>query len=227
MPSPVSLEHRLADIVGMRPGAARVLRGYGLDFSCEGDRSLAEACEGCELDPSEVRRAIIAARAEPDDVHDWTQRPLPGLVAHLKERYHERHRADLPYLIELAHRVEKRHGHRDDCPVGMEALLARLREDLEAHLDEEEQMVFPLILNAAADGLVPATFSSARSEHDEHLGALKRARQLTADFAPPAHPCRTWHALVRGLADLERDLVNHVHLENNVLFPRAAAAGLL
>jgi regulator of cell morphogenesis and NO signaling len=227
MSSPVSLAQSLAEIVGTRPGAARVLRSYGLDFSCEGGRSLAQACEGCDVDPGEVRRALIAARAEPDDVRDWTERPLTELVAHIKERYHERHRIDLPYLIELAHRVEKRHGHREDCPRGLEDLLARLREDLEGHLDEEEQVVFPLVLNGAKDGLTARSFAPARSEHDHHLEAMKQARALTSNYAPPVHPCRTWHALMRGLADLERDLIDHVHLENNVLFPRAATEGLI
>ena len=227
MSSPVSLGQSLVEIVASRPGAARVLRSYGLDYSCEGGRSLAQACEGCDVDPVEVRRALIAARAEPDDVGDWTERPLDELVAHIKERYHERHRVDLPYLIDLAHRVEKRHGHREDCPRGLEHLLVHLREELEGHLDEEEQVVFPLVLNGAKDGLTPRSFAAARSEHDHHLEALKHARALTGDYAPPAHPCRTWHALMRGLADLERDLINHVHLENNLLFPRAAAAGLI
>lgn len=224
MSSPVSLGQSLAEIIGARPGAARVLRSYGLDYSCEGGRTLAQACEGCRVDPVEVRRALIAARSEPDDVHDWAERPLAELVSHIKERYHDRHRSDLPYLIELAHRVERRHGHRDDCPRGLEALLVALREELEGHLDEEEQVVFPLVLAGAEDGLTPSSFAGPRCEHDRHLGAMKHARALTADYAPQAHPCRTWHALVRGLADLERDLINHVHLENNVLFPRAAAA---
>jgi len=225
MSSPVEFEQSLAEIIAGRPGAAQVLRRYGLDYSGHGARSLGAACHSSRVDPDEVRRALIAARPERDDVHVWSHRPLPELVAHIKERYHERHRLDLPYLIDLAHRVERRWSAHPACPRGLEGLLVGLREDLEGHLDEEEQMVFPLIVQAAADGVVPESFASARCEHDHHLEALEAIRRLTGDLETPVRACRNWGLLYRGLVEFERDLLNHIHLENNVLFPRAAAEG--
>lgn len=223
MSSPVSYEQSLADIIAGRPGAARVLRQYGLDYSTGGERSLDQACHARALDPDQVRRALIAAKPEPDDVQAWSGRPLDELIAHIRERYHERHRLDLPYLIELAHRVERRYRSRPDCPHGLEAHLGWLREDLEGHLDEEEQVTFPLVLTESRSGVAPSTFIAARCEHDAHLEALRATRRLTRNLERPAHACRTWHSLIDGLLEFERDLLNHVHLENNVLFPRAAA----
>lgn len=227
MSSPVRLEQPLSEIVGARPGAARVLRGYGLDFCTGGEKSLGEACAGCALDPQEVRRALISARAEPDDVHVWTDRSLIELIRHIRERYHDRHRLDLPYLADLAHTVERRHSARAGCPHGLKDHLDRMREELEGHLDEEEQIVFPLIENGARLGVAAGSFAGARHEHEEFLEALRVTRRLTGDFERPIHPCRTWRVLYDGLIDLERDVMNHIHLENNVLFPRAAAQGLI
>ncbi len=212
----------LADLATQNPGAARVFHRYRLDFCCGGRRPLEEACEAKGLDPDAVRAEIEEETRAPDDVV-WAERPLGALVEHILERYHAPLRPELERLVQMARKVEAVHADKASCPRGLAAHLARFQEDTLAHLEKEERILFPLI-TMDPDARPHAPISVMMHEHTSHAANLARTRGLTTDLVPPDDACTTWRALYLGLEALERDLMDHIHLENNVLFPRALGA---
>lgn len=152
----------------------------------------------------------------PDSLHGADTEVL---IEHILTRYHDVHREQLPELIRLAQRVERVHNHHPDCPAGLSAHLERMQAELETHMQKEEQILFPMIARNM-NGMAAAPISVMRREHDDHGLALAGVHRLTNHFALPDGACNTWQTLYRGLATLENDLVNHIHLENNVLFNR-------
>ena len=129
----------------------------------------------------------------------------------------------LPELARLAKRVEHVHGERQDCPKGLSSLLTMMGEELESHMQKEEQILFPL-LSAGQFAMASGPIRVMEHEHSEHGDNLQRLSELTDDFTPPPFACVTWRALYTGMAQLRQDLMAHIHLENNVLFPMALAA---
>lgn len=214
----------LADLARANPAATRVFLRHRLDFCCGGHRTLAEACSRAGLDPAVVVREIEAEEASPEDRVWWEERPSAELIDHIEERYHARHRRDLPALLAAARRVERVHAGKPDVPVGLADHLAALAEELEQHMRKEEQVLFPMLRQGARGEAIYMPVRVLESEHDGHGQMLARVRALTSDLTIPAHACATWSALYRGLEALEADLMQHVHLENNVLFARALQA---
>lgn len=210
----------LASLATQRAGASRVFARHHLDFCCHGNVSLAEACAKRGLDPKEVIREIAAQERGPDAPSAWESRSLNSLITHLLDRYHRDHRAELPRLVTMARRVEQVHAEKAECPRGLAAAMGRLFEELDLHMQKEEQILFPLIVSgrgAAAGGPIHVM----EREHEDVAADLERIRGLTRDYVPPEGACGTWRALYLGLAEFERELMEHVHLENHILFPRA------
>lgn len=215
-----SAEPSLAELATTRPGAALVFHRLGLDFCCHGQIGLAEAARARGLDPEHVAAELRAAESGARDFERWDQRPLPELIEHLLLRYHERHRADLPPLLAMARKVETVHAAKASCPHGLAELLARVADELEQHMRKEEQVLFPLLL-AGRGRMAAPPIQAMEREHEDHGRNLALLRQVTGDHRAPPEACNTWRALYLGLAELERELMQHIHLENNVLFPRA------
>jgi regulator of cell morphogenesis and NO signaling len=213
----------LADLAVTHPGAARVFYRNGLDFCCGGQRSLADACAAKGLDPQAILAAIEAEDATIPESPRWHERPLSELVAHIVGFYHRRLRETLPDLRAMAEKVESRHADKASCPRGLAAHLEAIHGSVLDHLEKEEQILFPMILaghGARAQGPIHVM----ELEHDDHRANLERTRALTADLTAPGEACTTWRALYLGLQQLEQELMEHIHLENNVLFPRALAS---
>jgi regulator of cell morphogenesis and NO signaling len=209
----------LADLAIAHPAASRVFQRVGLDYCCGGRKALAEACASKGLDADAILSAITAEEARADLPH-WGTAPLSELIHFIVERYHEPLRAELPALISQAARVEHRHANTAGCPRGLRDLLECMHERVLEHLEKEERVLFPMILDRfgkRAAGPVRVL----EEEHDEHGRNLGRIRQFTNNFTPPPLACATWRALYLRLAALESELMDHIHLENNVLFPRA------
>jgi len=153
----------------------------------------------------------------------WELAPLSALVDHIVTHYHRRLRAWLVYLVQMAHRVEGRHRERVVCPAGLAAFLVQFQRDVLDHLEKEETIVFPAIVRGSGARLSSPIYA-LELEHQHHGSDLQRLHALTDELTPPADACATWRALYAGLAELERELMEHVHLENNILFRRALAA---
>lgn len=220
----LSPESRVGEIAVRHPLATRVFARHGIDFCCGGGVALADACAKRNVDTTEVLEEIereITSPAASSVTAPWNEAPLAELVAHIVERYHEPLREELPRLESMARKVFRVHGDKDPERLGalLESFL-RLKGELDQHLSEEEQSLFPSLLRAASDGT-----SDVQAFVDDHTRVgqeLHRIRELTDEFRVPAGACNTWNALWHGLAALETDLHEHIHLENNVLFRRAA-----
>jgi regulator of cell morphogenesis and NO signaling len=210
----------LADLAVTHPGAARVFYRHRLDFCCGGQRPFTEACEERGLDAESVLRAIEAEDPLVADTPRWDARPLPELVQHIVSTYHARLRQSLPELQAMADKVEHRHAEKDTCPRGLAAHLADVHRAVTDHLEKEEQILFPMILGGMGRR-VAAPVHVMELEHEHHRENLQVLRRLTSDLTPPDEACTTWRALYLGLQQLEQELMEHIHLENNVLFRRA------
>lgn len=232
--SPITPETIIARLATRRPGTIRVFQRHGIDFCCQGGRSLAAACEEKGIAFEALRDELAAAAAGPaGPTRDWDEAPLGELIDHVLDRYHARLREDLPRLDAMAAKVLSVHGekHPETLPA-LAATLHDLREELESHMLKEERVLFPAVraLEAAADGNqapgatlgLSGPIAMMEHEHDVAAKALAELRRLTAGYQPPAGACATFRGLYHGLAELEGDTHRHIHLENNVLFPRAA-----
>lgn len=211
----------LAELAVTRAGASRVFHRLGLDFCCHGQRSLSEACAERGLAVDELVSALAAEERPTDTPFErWDEGALDDLVEHLLQRFHEPHRAELPRLIEMARKVELVHREKPGCPQALGDHLEALAAELEQHMQKEERVLFPLV-RSGRGRMAPMPIQVMEEEHEDVGQALARTRELTNDFVAPEEACGTWRALYLGLAELERDLMEHIHLENNVLFPRA------
>ena len=210
----------LAELAVTEPGAARVFYRKGLDFCCGGRRPLDEVCAARGLDADAVVAEITVEGAAAPASPRWDLRPLPELVTFIVDHYHQRLRQTLPELIAMAEKVESRHGDKPTCPQGLAAHLHRVHAEVLDHLMKEEGVLFPMIVSGRAHMAV-GPVQVMEMEHDDHKRNLDMLRTMTTGYVPPAEACVTWRALYLGLAQLEQELMEHIHLENHVLFQRA------
>jgi regulator of cell morphogenesis and NO signaling len=216
-------ESRVGEIAAHHPLATRILARHGIDFCCGGGVPLKQACEarGLSADSivAEMRAELAGAPATRDR---WLDAPLADLVAHIVETYHRPLREELPRLEAMARKVARVHADRDPegrLPAVVDTFVG-LRSELEEHMAREESALFPALLAATGDCPVEPFVD----DHTAAGDALARLRELTEGYVAPPDACNTWRALWAGLAALESTMHEHVHLENNVLFPRATGA---
>ena len=218
----VDLDRTLADLVLERPAAARVLGRLRLDYCCGGRRSLAQACADEGLDPATVgvflERDLELVVTESTD---WVSAPPAELCAHIVETHHARLRWELPRLSELAERTAAAHGDTLPALDELREELTRLRRELEEHIAEEERVLFPALVSGGAVGR--GELERLRGEHDTVGARLRRLRELAGGYDSETALCNAHRGLLQGLHGLELDLHQHVHEENNILFPRAVA----
>ncbi len=215
-------DRSLGELVNTHPALAKVFQKYRLDYCCGGRQSLAEACAAENLDLDEVLRGVEAAQQIEKTDMQWNLRPLDELIQHILNHYHARLRTELPMLVELAAQVERVHADKPDCPAGLTDLMTDVRAAVESHLAKEEQILFPLIL-AGRSQTAYMPVQVMMQEHMDHGKNLRRIRELTGDLTVPENACASWRALYHRLGALEEELMEHIHLENNNLFPRALA----
>ncbi len=213
----------LADIAATLPGATAVFRRHKLDFCCGGRVPLAQAAaeRGLTLAGLETELDAVASLCLPAERPDDTDE----LIALIEARYHMVHRRELPELLRLARRVEVAHKHHPDLPAGIAALLEQMSVDLEAHMRTEEQILFPL-MRRGGHPMIAQPIAILLAEHDDHGAHLRALETLTNDYTAPDDACPTWRALCVGVKKLADDLMEHIHLENNVLFPRFQRAAV-
>lgn len=210
----------LGDLARTAPGATRVFLRHRLDFCCGGKRTLADACASAGLDAAAILSEIAALASTPDGPN-WELRSPAELADHIEQRYHAALRRDLPGLIEAARRVERVHAQHPAVPQGLADTLDRFASELESHMRKEETILFPLLRRGARGEAVYMPVRVMEGEHDSHAHELATIRELTDQMRLPEGACATWTALYAGLSSLEAELMQHIHLENNVLFARA------
>ena len=222
----ISLDTPVADLVTDRPARARIFERLGIDYCCGGDHSLAEAARKNDLDPGTVVQMLDAATNATSAVDEtnWADVPLGTLIDHIESTHHDYLRRELPRLETLLTRVTQAHGDQHAWLRPTLETFLSLKEDLESHMVSEEDRVFPSIRRLAEQDTTDVDDDGIEQmidEHDEAGAALEQLRELTDGYTPPADACPKFQAALDGLRELETDMHQHVHKENNILFPRA------
>ncbi|HHF6276100.1 TPA: iron-sulfur cluster repair protein YtfE [Haemophilus influenzae] len=214
-------QQKLSELAVSIPGATKIFREYDLDFCCGGSVLLEVAAQQKNLNLAEIEKRLTnlqQSKAENND-KDWTSASYAEMIDHIITRFHNRHREQLPELITLAEKVENVHSDRDDCPVGVAAQLEKIYAELSQHLMKEEQILFPMI-KMGNYAMASMPIRVMEMEHDEAGQDVEVIKSLTNNCTPPADACFSWKALYSGINEFIDDLMHHIHLENNILFPR-------
>jgi regulator of cell morphogenesis and NO signaling len=225
----------VGEIARQYPASVPVFEAFGIDYCCGGCRSLEEACVkenvALNLVLSDLSSALVTRPTE--DERHWITAPLAELADHIVGQHHAYSKRELPRLSGLAAKVRERHAHMHPELHQVSELVEAMSSEMCTHMLKEEQVLFPrlkVVDQAAQTGsAAPAAFFGPLinpirhmlSEHDDTGHLLKSIRALTRDYKVPQDACMSYQALYDGLSALERDLHQHIHLENNILFPRA------
>ncbi len=228
-------ETTVRDIATTSPAAVQVFEKYHIDYCCGGNRAFAEVCGERGLAPETVLAEVALAGPAASSPRDWLDASLTELIAHIVSRHHGYLKRELPALEARSQKVLAKHGAKYSQTLSrLHEVFLRLKDELDLHLQKEEMILFPAIealeaAEAARRAPAPLPFGTVRNpirmmehEHGSAGEALAALRSLTDNYAAPGDACTTFLALYQGLAELERDLHTHIHLENNILFPRAA-----
>ena len=234
----VTTAKTVREVAVENPAATRVFEKCGIDYCCGGNQSLDQACEKAGISVDEVLDALemeegTALAAE--QVHDWQNEPLSELVAHIKNTHHKFTREETVRLSALLQKVCSVHGKSHPELFEIQAIFAGLAQELATHLMKEEMVLFPYIVRMdeaviQREPVLPAPFGTVENpvammehEHDSAGNALRAMRRASSDFVLPADACVSYQTLYAALQAFETDLHQHIHLENNILFPRAIA----
>ncbi len=227
-------EKTVRDIAAENPASVAVFESLGIDYCCGGGKPLTEACAHARVDVARVLALMeeAARLSQPgEQKSDWARQPLCGLIAHIVDKHHAFVRQATVRISTLLRKVASHHGpdHPELHEIGR--LFEAMGQELSTHMLKEEHILFPYIERLEQGGPRPQScFGTVRhpianmiAEHDDAGALLQRIRELARGYALPAGACASYQALYRELQDFERDLHQHVHLENNILFPRAVA----
>lgn len=209
----------LAELATTLPGSTALFRKAKLDFCCGGNVSLGEAAAARNLDLAGLTAELKALTDAAEPVN--TAEDTDSLIASVETRYHATHRRELPELIQLARRVEAVHRDSEAVPRGLAALLEQMAYELESHMQKEERILFPL-MREGGHPMIRQPIAMMLMEHNDHAENLRSLEALTNDFTVPQGACNSWRALYAGVHKFADDLSEHIHTENNILFPRFA-----
>lgn len=222
----------VGDIVATDFRAAEVFERFGIDFCCDGRRSFDDACRRAAADPGVVLTALNAI-PRPHAEDDMTEWPLERLIDHIETTHHAYVRRALPSIARHLVKLIEAHGDRHPELVQVGDAFAGISDELQQHMLKEERVLFPHVRELAERqgqtcarvtspfGTVENPIGMMEREHRDAAEALELIRQLTGGYTVPSDGCTTYAVCMSELAQFERDLHRHVHLENNVLFPRA------
>ena len=224
----------IAQIAIDNPLAAREFEKLGIDYCCGGKQTLEEACAAANVPVEEILRRIEKA-SDATPVLDYNGTSLTDLIAHIVSKHHAFIREESPRLQDLANKVAQKHAARHPELLQVQEIFAALASELSVHLMKEEQILFPYVqlleeAEAAGETAPPSMFGTVANpirmmerEHDGAGEALRALRSITRNYNLPDDACTSYTMLYQALQDFEADLHQHIHLENNLLFPRSLA----
>jgi regulator of cell morphogenesis and NO signaling len=228
-------ETKVKDIALANPEARKVLEDAGVDYCCGGERSLHEACLHTDVPAEEILNRLRenSGNVTPDE-ENWTSAMLSDLTRHIREKHHRYVREAIPRIQILLEKVVAKHGENHLEIAEIQKLFAEVGREMTMHMQKEEQILFPYIdamehsVNTHGP-LEPPFFQTVMNpiqammkDHDSAGDLLRQIRNASCEYAAPPDACLTYKALYDELREFEADLHQHVHLENNILFPRAA-----
>lgn len=232
MKLPFSETSLVRDIVNEFPKSSDIFKKHRIDFCCGGNRPLVEAAAERDLNMNdlltELEELYDKNAAEPINMEVWTDTESQELVDHIKQKYHRPLEEELSLLSPYVTKVAKVHGgHRPEL-LQVYDLFYELKKELLEHTAKEEEIVFPLLLSLDHEGAnreeTLSKVNELEKEHDHAGSILKALREITTDFTPPLDACGTYRLVYKRLEMLEEQTFMHIHLENNILFPRYMVA---
>jgi len=229
----ITKERTIGQLVKDDYRTAQIFQQHGLDFCCGGNRTIEESCAKKDVDPSDIVQALDQLATDGTKEDNYDQWSLDFLVDYIVNNHHEFTRNKLPEIGKYAKKVASVHGKRHEELNEIYYEFTMLHTEIFNHLDKEERILFPYIkklVEAEETGTKPEKphFEEAANpiammedEHDEAGTSMAKIRRLSNDFTPPEDACTTYRLLYENLEGFEKDLHKHVHLENNILFPKA------
>ncbi|WP_019639116.1 iron-sulfur cluster repair di-iron protein [Paenibacillus fonticola] len=217
------------DVVVRYPRTADYFRNHRIDFCCGGNRPLREAADESSVSVEQLIEELNEFTTEQPftgNDYNWAEAESGELISHIVSKHHAYLREELPELQKYVTKVARVHGDSEPHLLEMQSLFGQLKHELLEHTDKEEAEVFPKMVNSdlTADAAVRAKLREAiealEAEHDTAGNILKQIRRITQDFEVPDHACTTYRLTYARLSELEEMTFTHVHLENNILFPR-------
>jgi len=234
-PSTNTADKTIGELVAEDYRTAAVFEKHGIDFCCGGKVALSEACRDKGIDLDEMLREIASAGSTPlDRSHNYAAWDLSFLSDYIINTHHAYLWENLPQIAAYARKVAQVHGANHPEVIEIASIFDRIAADMDAHLREEEEVLFPAIKSVEAArkaGIAPVakdletirvSLEKLTREHDEVGKAIHTIRHLSNDYALPSDACNTYMVTYQKLSEFEDDLHKHVHLENNILFPKAA-----
>jgi regulator of cell morphogenesis and NO signaling len=231
-------EKTIRELALENPSATRIFESLGIDYCCGGNQSLGEACRNDNLSLDQVLDSLDKADQADLARHqqrDWQFESLAALIAHIQNTHHQYTREEIARLRPLFEKVCSVHGKNHPELLETHQAFQNLAQELSTHMMKEEMILFPYIvrmeaaitrnetIGVAPFGSIHAPVSMMEHEHDSAGNALRAMRQATSGYSAPAGACASYQTLYKALAIFEADLHQHIHLENNILFPRAVA----
>ena len=226
-------ERTVADVVTENIKAAHIFKKYGIDFCCGGGVSITKACEKAKIDPSVLLTELVNLDNVPDRASDYNSWKLDFLTDHIINVHHHYVEESSPLLLQYSKRVNHVHGHHYTELAEIESLVTQVVQAMASHQRKEELILFPFIkklVKAEREGteVPPIHFGSVENpiqmmeeEHEEAGEILRKINELSNNYTPPQGACNTYRAFYAKLDEFEQDLHHHIHLENNILFPKA------
>jgi regulator of cell morphogenesis and NO signaling len=222
----ITQEHTIAEVVNQNFKTATLFQQYGLDFCCGGKKSIAKACgeKGVALPELMQKLELLMQQPAPHELN-FEQLSLSDLIDHIVKKHHQYLHANLQAVSAYTQKVARVHGENHPDLIEVAYLFDLVKKDLEPHLIQEEQVLFPAI-KALEQGLNPqvdlkAIIGALEAEHQFAGESFATIRRLTNQYQPPLAACNTWRVSFAELQEFEADLHEHVHLENNLLYPKA------
>ena len=223
----------MGEIVAKDLRKAEIFKKYGLDFCCGGKKTLADACKEKDLDTLLVQAELDKPMAEaPMPQHDFNSWNLSFLSDYIVNVHHAYVRQSMPILADLSHKVADHHGKTNPELNEINDKVAAMLSELNVHLKKEENILFPYIkqleYSKANEGMAPSGFGSIQqpisvmeNDHDVVGDLAAEIKTLSDNYTPPVNACNSYSLFYKKLEEFENDLHFHIHLENNILFPKA------
>ena len=229
----ITEEKTIADIVAENIKTSHIFKKHGIDFCCGGGITVEKACEKKGIDYNILAEELRHFDIEVDENYDYIKWPLDVLIDHIVSVHHLYVEENIPLLLQYAEKVAKVHGQHYTELIKVRDLFIELSKELSAHMKKEELILFPFIkkmtlaqkeelsLDVPHFRTVENPIAMMEDEHKSAGDICKEIARLTNNYTPPESACNTFRALYDKLEEFEQDLHTHIHLENNILHPKA------
>ncbi|HXJ15993.1 MAG TPA: iron-sulfur cluster repair di-iron protein [Candidatus Polarisedimenticolia bacterium] len=225
-------EREVRDLVLEKPAAARVFEKFGIDYCCGGSQTLGDACKAAHRSVEEVTAEIEKSEPAPTE-RDWRNASLTELAEYIVDKHHTFTQTEINRLTDLIAKVVTAHGKNHPELARVQSIFEGLSQELRMHMTKEEQLLFPYIADMeeaarlkrrppmAMFGTVQNPVAAMIMEHEASGQQLEKMREITNGYSVPPDACMSYRTLFQALPAFEADLHQHIHLENNILFPRS------